>query len=63
LYDSEIWALENRSGSIWVSFEHWCCRGMKKIKWLENATNKDFIKQIEKRTLVKNIMRIKSKGY
>jgi hypothetical protein len=46
LYGSEIWTLSKLGQKYLESFEIWCWRTMKKIKWSEKVTNEQFLERI-----------------
>ena len=52
LYGSETWTLRKLDRKYLESFEMWCWRRMKKIKWSEEVTNEQVLDRIgDKRTL------------
>jgi hypothetical protein len=61
LYGSETWTLRKLKKKYLESFEMWSWRRMEKIKWSDKVTYEQALERIgEKRTLLNNILRIKS---
>ena len=61
LYGSETWTLRKLEQKYLESFETWCWRRIKKIKWPEKVTNEQVFERIgEKRTLLINILHRKA---
>ena len=56
LYGSETWTLRKLERKYLETFEIWCLRRMKKVKWSEKVTNEQVVERIgEKRILLNNI--------